>query len=167
MDGQVGLKVTEQASRVAGRCSTCTKECDQWVVQLIRANRLRWESEYSCDSCGTILHDGDWGAAPESIRTALIAEHGEYLLSLKDDNPSPGRVLKAFRDAFDISLSEAKSASDSVRSTGFHGTRVEVELVKRLLAVAAINSIITASPGGSATPTGPTQAGPEMNFHLE
>ncbi|TXS52959.1 hypothetical protein EAO77_19305 [Streptomyces sp. t39] len=128
----------EQAVRTVSACGTCGAESERWVVQLIRANRLRWEADYSCARCGTIACDGDWGPAPADVRAALVAEHGEVVLLFRNDARNSGRVLKAFRDALGLTLAEAKSAAEAVRGQGFRSTRVEGELVRRLLGPAVI-----------------------------
>lgn len=125
--------MTEQASRITATCGTCAAECDGWLVQLIRDRRLHWERESSCASCGTTVCDGDRGAAPADVRAALLADHGEYRLTVEGTGPRSGAVPKAFRDAFEVSLAEAGSAANAARGAGWCGTRVEVALVQRLL----------------------------------
>ncbi|MEV6393624.1 hypothetical protein AB0M39_02395 [Streptomyces sp. NPDC051907] len=127
----------EQASRIDKNCTQCGNPCEGWVVQLIKNKRLRWESEWACSRCGN-SHDGDWGAAPAIIRDRLLAEHGHYRLLVTNETASNGRILKAFRDGFNVSLQEAKQASEKARTDGYEGTYVEVALVKQLLSLAGV-----------------------------
>ncbi|GKQ37236.1 hypothetical protein [Streptomyces sp. A012304] len=124
--------MTEQAARLSGACEGCGRPGVGWAVQLVMGGRLRWETEWACDVCG-IAHDGGWGPSPAHVREAIVGQHGLHRLRPRDDEVRGAGVLKAFRDAFGLSLREAREAADSLRAGGYEGTYVETRLLSDLL----------------------------------
>lgn len=124
--------MSEQAAKLLRACRTCNDPCTGWAVQLTRGNRLRWELEWSCDRCG-ISHDGDWGPAPTEVRSALLAQHGSNCVRLPDGEFGGGGILKAFRDAFNLSIQDSLKAAKKLKQSGFEGTYVEAHLLSDLL----------------------------------
>ncbi|WP_037960933.1 hypothetical protein [Streptomyces sp. PRh5] len=111
-------------------------------MQLIKEGRLRWELEWACDNCG-VSHDGDWGVAPDEVRRPILAEHGYRRLRAEGPISSGGKVLRAFRNAFGVSIGEAKqSAKELTEEEGYRGTLVEVSLLAELLGASGIATTI-------------------------
>jgi len=136
--------MSEQAARLSGRCGDCGDPCTGWAVQLTRGGRLRWEIEWACDACG-ISHHGAWGPAPAEVRSEILAQHGPYCVKLTGREYRGGGILKAFRDAFDLSIREAQESSRKLKRCGYEGTFVEVCFLSDLLRKEGILSDI--SPG--------------------
>lgn len=109
-------------------------------MQLIQEDQLRWEIEWACDECGN-SHDGDWGRAPENLRRTLLAEHGKHCLQLAESESHGGRILKAFRDAFKMSIQEARAASNDMAGEGYCGTSVEILFLQQLLEKAGVRTL--------------------------
>jgi hypothetical protein len=112
-------------------------------VQLIRDNRLRWELEWNCRTCGTVSDDGDWGPAPADLREELLAQHGVHRLRLDGGESGGVSVLSIFREVFGASLGDAQAAASRLRRAGHDGTLVEAELLRDRLREHGIHSAIT------------------------
>ncbi|MGW0710828.1 hypothetical protein ACWD4G_33565 [Streptomyces sp. NPDC002643] len=133
--------MTEQAAKLTAECPQCQKRIEGWAVQMIRNQRLHWEVEWACDTCGN-WHDGDWGIAPDYVRDALLKDHGFYRARVTAANPAKGKVLKAFRDALGASLSDAKNWAQEAVGEGFRGTYIEASLISKLLQMHGIESSV-------------------------
>ncbi|MEU2284302.1 hypothetical protein ABZ614_20575 [Streptomyces sp. NPDC013178] len=133
--------MTQQAARLSDPCQGCGRPCTGWAVQLVKGSRLRWETEWACDECG-ISHDGGWGPSPADVREAMVAQHGLRCLRLADDEARGGGILKAFRNAFGLSLRESQEATGSLRERGYEATHVETHLLSDLLRKEGISSVV-------------------------
>jgi hypothetical protein len=137
-----GREPREQAAKLVGNCQTCGSPCEGWAVQLTRDNRLRWELDWDCGACGTVSHDGDWGPSPDELREKLLSQHGSYCLRLEDSRLHGGEILKVFRQALRVSLTEAQQAARTLRRDGYEGTLVEAELLRDQLQQEGIPSAV-------------------------
>ncbi|GIH07621.1 hypothetical protein Rhe02_56880 [Rhizocola hellebori] len=102
-------------------------------MQLIRDNRIRWESEWNCSACGIVSDDGDWGPAPAELRDQLLIQNGPYCLRLVDNDSVSGGVLKTFRQVYNGSIKDALESANQLRQDGYLGTYVETNLLSVLL----------------------------------
>ncbi|MGW1278898.1 hypothetical protein ACWD4V_18360 [Streptomyces tsukubensis] len=109
-------------------------------MQLVQEERLRWEIEWACNECGN-THDGDWGTPPEELRQIMLKDKGTHRILLADSAERRGRVLKAFREAFGMSIQEARAASLQMEGEGFQGTYVEVSFIEQLLNKAGVQTV--------------------------
>ena len=126
------MVVVEQAARLTDTCEECCGTREGWVVQLVKDGKLRWEIEWECPGI-QISHQWVWGPAPAQVRALLIERHGVEYLKVVGGGAKKGVLLKVFREVFGSSISEAKEFSQSVTSSGYEGTRVEVDLLAKLL----------------------------------
>ncbi|WP_189969719.1 hypothetical protein [Streptomyces violascens] len=102
--------------------------------QFILHDELWWDSEFSCETCGTYLceHAGP-GPAPGVVRQALIADHGSFRLRLTGPVPSLVPVLKVFREVSAASLPRARELAGELSRDGLVGTLSEMEFLKARL----------------------------------
>ncbi|MFD0021926.1 hypothetical protein [Streptomyces sp. NPDC058382] len=127
------MVVIEQSAKFYPECGTCHRDCDGWVVQLVRDGRLRWEAEWVCGNCGYIVDDDGWGPAPEGIREILLNQYGFGCIQVYAYADHGGKLLKAFRDSFGYSIQEAKGAAQDLTSAGWRGTQVEAAFISKIL----------------------------------
>ncbi|MFD3684163.1 hypothetical protein ACFWTE_05000 [Nocardiopsis sp. NPDC058631] len=126
------MVMVEQAVRLTDTCEECGGAREGWVVQLAKNDKLRWEIEWECP--GTqVSHQWVWGPAPAHVRALLIERHGVECLKVVGEVQRKGVLLKVFREVFGTSISEAKEFGQNVTSSGYEGTRVEVDLLAKLL----------------------------------
>ncbi|KOV26928.1 hypothetical protein ADK60_20450 [Streptomyces sp. XY431] len=98
--------------------------------QVIDRGRPRWGTEGHCQGCPAAWCDQDSDCrTPEEIRRLLLAEHGPARLRPTAPEASAVPVLRALREVHDLSLAQARSMADELRTTGLVGTFVETELV--------------------------------------
>jgi hypothetical protein len=121
--------VTGQTATISVRCE-CGGEAVRQVSQFVLRDELWWDAEFSCDACGTHMceHSG-LGAAPDDVRTALLAAHGRARLRLCGPAPSLVPVLKVLRDTSSLSLSQARALAGELSGDGLTGTLTEMELL--------------------------------------
>ncbi|MFF1481432.1 hypothetical protein ACFVYD_28440 [Streptomyces sp. NPDC058301] len=107
--------------------------------QFVHHDDLWWDSEFSCDTCGTYLceHAGP-GPAPDDVRQALVAAHGSVRLRLAGPVPSLVPVLKVFREVSAASLPQAREMAGALSREGLVGTMPEMEFLKAKLRAAGI-----------------------------
>ena len=140
--------MSEQAAQLSDTCQSCGVLCTGWAVQLTREGRLRWEVEWECDACGTISHEGKWGSAPPEVRNVILAQHGYHCLQLADRESRGGAILKAFRDAFDLTIRQAQESASKLKKTGYEGTYVETLFLSELLQGGGVATVLR--PGSCA-----------------
>ena len=119
-----------QGTQVAGRCEQCGGVLTRDIGQFIEHGRLCWGSEGRCGNC----HDGwceqDSGpVTPDYIRQALLQAHGSARLRLMGPAPNPVLVLKALREAQELSIEEARARASQLVASGLFGTLVEMEFL--------------------------------------
>ncbi|MDE3724911.1 hypothetical protein PWG71_26295 [Nocardiopsis sp. N85] len=136
--------MNEQATPLSERCGTCGASRAGWAAQEAAGGRLRWTLEWSCD-CGEVCDRGR-GPAPTRVRAVIVASHGTHRLVLADPRTRSGRIPKAFRDVFGMTLHEAGEAVAALREEGYEGTRTEVLLLAALLEEAGIPTEIHPAP---------------------
>jgi hypothetical protein len=139
------MLVITQGVQVAGRCGACggTTTCD--VGQFFHGGRLRWGTEGRCADCPNAWCERDSGpVTPESVRQALLRAHGPARLRLSGSAPPLVAVLRALRDARDMSLGEARSQAARLAGDGLVGTLVEMEVLATFLRRRAVE--VTVSP---------------------
>ena len=137
--------MSEQAAKLSSPCQECGEACVGWAVQLIKNGRLRWEIEWACDTCG-ISHGGGWGWAPEDVRARILEQHGSHCVRLTGDRRTGGKILKVFRDAFNVSIQKSTEMARQLRQRGYDGTYVEVDFISELLRIEGISSEIFPGP---------------------
>ncbi|XKK38982.1 hypothetical protein HFP72_31915 [Nocardiopsis sp. ARC36] len=128
----MGVVMVEQAVRLSDVCDVCGRAREVWVVQLVRSGRLRWEVERECAGC-QVSHQWVWGPAPAHVRDLLIDRHGVEHVKIVGEVQKKGVLLKVFREVFGASIAEAREFGREATGTGYEGTRVEVDLLARLL----------------------------------
>lgn len=130
-----GARVTGQTAKIASPCE-CGSMAVRQVNQFILHDELWWDSEFSCESCGTYLcqHAGP-GPAPNYVREALLSAHGSVRLRLVGSAPSLVPALKVFREISAASLSHARELVGELIHDGLVGTLSEMEFLKAQLQV--------------------------------
>ena len=128
--------------KLLGNCQNCGRPCEGWAVQLIRDHRLRWESEWTCNACGIVSDDGDWGPAPAELQEQLLIQNGTYRLRLTDKESVGGGILKVFRRVFNGSIKDSLEAANKLRQDGYMGTYVETNLLSQLLRQEGVLSVV-------------------------
>lgn len=139
-----------QGAEVSGRCADCagTTTCD--VGQFVDHGTLSWTVEGRCADCSSAwCEQGEGPVTPESIRQALLQEHGPTRLRLTGDAPSLVPVLRSLRALHGLSLGEARVAATRLAATGFVGTLVEVEILALHLRSRAV--AVAVEPGEQPT----------------
>lgn len=94
-----------QGAEVSGRCADCggTTTCD--VGQFVDHGTLSWTVEGRCADCSSAwCEQGEGPVTPESIRQALLQEHGPTRLRLTGDALSLVPVLRSLRALHGLSL---------------------------------------------------------------
>ncbi|MFI6583195.1 hypothetical protein [Embleya sp. NPDC050493] len=106
--------MTGQTAKIASLCE-CGSAAVRQVNQFIDNGELWWDTEFSCDGCGTYLcEDSGRGTAPDDVREALLAVHGPARLRLVHPVPSLLPALKVFREVSAVSLSQAMGCRRAV-----------------------------------------------------
>ncbi|MFJ2808674.1 hypothetical protein [Kitasatospora sp. NPDC087271] len=109
--------------------------------QFILHEELWWESEFSCDACGTYMceHTGP-GRAPDDVREALLAAHGPVRLQLAGPIPSLVPALKVVREVSAASLPQARELVGELCRDGLVGTLSEMEFLKARLQLRGVHA---------------------------
>ncbi|MBC9712560.1 hypothetical protein H9Y04_08235 [Streptomyces sp. TRM66268-LWL] len=111
-------------------CHACGGVLTLDIGQFIDRGRLWWDTSGSCQSCDTVWCEEDSGrVTPDAIRQALLARHGSARLRLTEPEASSAPILRALREAHDVTLTQAKALADELKATGLTGTLVEMELL--------------------------------------
>ncbi|MFF1874100.1 hypothetical protein [Streptomyces sp. CB03911] len=102
--------------------------------QFVLRDELWWDSEFSCDACGShrCEHAGP-GAAPDHVRQALLAAHGPARLRLTGPLSTPVAAMKVFREVTSASLLRARELVAELSRDGLVGTLPEMEHLESLL----------------------------------
>ncbi|WP_328314907.1 hypothetical protein OG432_34625 [Streptomyces sp. NBC_00442] len=136
-----GVKITTQ-------CVGCGGVLILDTGQSIEGGRLWWGTEGACQSCPAAWCEQDFGdAAPEGIRQALLAEHGPARLRLTAPEASGVPVLRALREVHGLSLAQARSLADELKTTSLVGTFVEMELLAARLRHHCVGVTVETSSG--------------------
>lgn len=140
-----------QGVLVTGRCGSCGGTTTVDVGQFFHAGRLRWGAEGQCADCQDAWCEEDSGpVTPEGIRQALLRVHGPARLRLSGDVPSLVPVLRALREARDLSLGEARAQAVRLADDGLLGTLVEMEVLALFLRGRGVD--VTVTPAAAALP---------------
>ncbi|MGW8358131.1 hypothetical protein [Streptomyces wedmorensis] len=119
-----------QGVQLTGRCDACrgTASCD--VGQFFDHGMLCWGIEGRCLDCPNAWCEQDSGpVTPENIRQALLQAHGAARLRLSGGVHNLVPVLRALRNARELSLGEARAQAAELAETGLGGTLVEMEIL--------------------------------------
>lgn len=111
------------------------------VNQFILHEELWWDSEFSCDACGTYMceHTGP-GRAPDDVREALLSAHGPVRLQLAGPIPSLVPALKVVREVSAASLPQARELVGELCRDGLVGTLSEMEFLKARLQLRGVHA---------------------------
>ncbi|MEU4096733.1 hypothetical protein [Streptomyces sp. NPDC026673] len=111
-------------------CSRCGAEAGYLAGEIAVDGVLHWSVGGACAACGNADEGGGRDAAPEHVRAALIAAHGEVVLRAE---PLPGnagaRALMSVRKLFGVPLAEARGRLRALAEDGERGTAVEAALL--------------------------------------
>lgn len=119
-----------QGVQLTGRCDACggTTSCD--VGQFFDHGMLCWGTGGRCLDCPNAWCEQDSGSVtPENIRQALLQAHGAARLRLSGGAHDLVPVLRALRNARELSLGEARAQAAELAETGLVGTLVEMEIL--------------------------------------
>ncbi|MFE4515145.1 hypothetical protein ACFRMQ_13275 [Kitasatospora sp. NPDC056783] len=137
-----------QGVDIATRCEACGGVLILNTGQSISDGRLWWGTEGACQACALAWCELDSDdATPERIRQALLAEHGPARLRLTEPEASAVPVLRALREVHGLSLAQARTMADDLRTTGLVGTFVEMELVAARLRHHSVEATVETSSG--------------------
>lgn len=130
--GQGGA--VSEPTTVTWCCEPCPR-CVFHAWQRIEEGRLRWMSEWECDTCGfgapqSCNRAHGWGRPPEHVRAAVVAAEGTVVLRVGGRG---GAGLKVFRDALGMTMQQLLAA---VRD-GYRATPVEARYLTEQLSAAA------------------------------
>ncbi|WP_328535077.1 hypothetical protein [Streptomyces sp. NBC_00344] len=119
-----------QGVKITAQCEACGGVLIHDTGQFIDRDQLWWGTEGTCLSCPVAWCEQDSGGeTPEEIRQALLTEHGPARLRLTEPVASPVVVLRTLREVHALTLAQAQSLADQLRTTGLVGTLVEMELI--------------------------------------
>ncbi|MFE7127242.1 hypothetical protein [Streptomyces sp. NPDC057617] len=119
-----------QGTKVTGRCERCGGVRTSDIGQFIEHGRLSWGSDGRCDDCRDGWCEQDSGpVTPEYIRQALLQAHGPAQLRLTEEKPRLALVMKALREAQELTLGEARARAAQLAASGLVGTLVEMEFL--------------------------------------
>ncbi|RJL35972.1 hypothetical protein [Bailinhaonella thermotolerans] len=143
--------MTGYTARVEARCGDCGGTKVRQVNQYVQHGRLRWDAEFSCDSCGSGGCEGfGTDPAPEDIRRALLVRHGPSRLRIAGPLPSLVPALKALRETLGVSLPRARELVARLTDGGLTGTLAEMEYLQIRLHIRGVPSEVTpVTPGPS------------------
>lgn len=135
-----------QGAKVTARCEACSGVLILDTGQFIERGRLRWGTEGNCLSCPVAWCEQDSGdATSEEIRQVLLAEHGPARLRLTEPEASAVPVLRALREVHGLSLTQARSMAEELKTTGLVGTLVEMELIAARLRHHSVETAVETS----------------------
>jgi hypothetical protein len=125
-------------------CIECGSLIEVTIAEVLTAGAHRWDLEGDCPECGCRWNECGYLTPLTGMRTAILDANGPTTLELVADSATPAAAMRALRKVAGLSLTEARAMSDELRSKGFEGTRVEVEVLAiALRAAGAIVSIRT------------------------
>jgi hypothetical protein len=123
-------------------CIECGSMIEVTIVEVLTAGTHRWDLEGDCPECGCRWNECGYLTSLTGVRRAILDANGPTTLELVADSATPAAVMRALRKVTALSLTEARAMGDELRSKGFEGTRVEVEVLAiALRAAGAIVSI--------------------------
>ena len=130
---------------LVGHCQFCGAEINIQVGQSVQGQRLVWHRSYYCQKCGGRLEVDGRGDAPDDVRSALIAQEGEWCIRLESTEADLPLALKSLRQLFGLSLVEIGQLRKKIPGIVFIGTRAEANRLSNLLLNAGLIASVAPS----------------------
>lgn len=113
-------------------CTQCGGTLTVEVGELLQGPDLRWYASYRCGQCHAAVEEDGVAPTPDWIRSAVLAEEGEWDLIATSPSWATAQALMALRAILGIHLSECQAL---LRSSGLiaKGTKTEVQRLERML----------------------------------
>jgi hypothetical protein len=124
---------------ISKNCEQCGHAIEVTVGQHVHGDRLVWHSGFKCDSCGAEVVLDDEGFPPEDMREALLAQGGEWELSVEPSG-NPLSVAKVIADALSLPRTAVVRLKNALPGVVASGTLAEMDWLKRLLEKAGENA---------------------------
>lgn len=122
-------------------CEQCGHTIEVTIGQHVSGDRLVWHSGFKCDSCGAEITLDDDGFPPADIRSELLAQGGEWELSVEPSG-NPLSVAKVIADALALPRTEVIRLKNALPGVVASGTLAEMDWLKRLLEKTGENATV-------------------------
>lgn len=143
-----------QSGAVKSYCDECGAEVMSTATEALVYHKHRWDLEYSCAACGNAWHEGGAAPVPQKIREILLRTNCPSRIALSPGTGRGAALLNVIRKVDGGSLGDAKVAAESMRSSGRMGTKVEIEVLKKALDAAGVDSTVS-HPGDADAENNP------------
>ncbi|WNG16935.1 MJ0042-type zinc finger domain-containing protein [Cystobacter fuscus] len=107
---------------------------------------IRLSASFKCNSCGHTF-EADSHDVPEDVRQLFYLENGRWVLKVIELGSNRAATLRGLRDALGLSVAEAGELLRKIPGEVADGTRVEVEVLGRM--VQAAGAVIEISRSSS------------------
>ena len=128
--------------KIKDYCYKCDRQINIHIYQTIINRNLRWSTSYICPFCNSAIESDDIGFPAEDIIKLILAEEGEYQLLIKQPELNKVKAVKVLRDKFKISIAEASKIFNTFPQPIFHGTKIEMIYLRKLLQFEGIEAEI-------------------------
>lgn len=111
-------------------CEFCGNQITATMGQSVVGDQLRWHCSYQCSHCGSNIELDDIGYPPEEIRNELLAAGGKWNLLVDEPPQHRIQIMKILRQTCNLTLAEAKAASQHIPGKVASGTQPEMEWLR-------------------------------------
>ncbi|MGV9410052.1 hypothetical protein ACWDOP_09065 [Nocardia sp. NPDC003693] len=122
-----------ESVRLARDCGRCGVEGVAVIREVLDEDARWWSLAGECLDCGNESQESEFGRPPAGLREALLAGNGASRLRIAAGSISVAGVMRVLRRGEALSVAEARIRAGEVMTEGVAGTRVEVEVLARLL----------------------------------
>jgi len=134
-------------------CEHCGSDLVVNAGQSISNRRLVWYRSYSCPDCGFQLEEDGFDSPPDEIRRVILADEGEWTLSVHETGSRAILTLKVLRKALNLSLDDVAKLRKHIPGSVCDGTRVEMEWLRILLSSEQLQASVVSGEVGSLVAT--------------
>ncbi len=123
-------------------CQDCDAEMECWGVQALVNDRLRWDVESTCSTCGFAVAVCG-GAVPTERRDQMLSEQGPASLQVSTLPAMSIAIMRVLRAELGIDLMNARAVLSRVLDGDYSGTLPEMEYLARALRKSGVSAAAT------------------------
>ncbi|MFE3029066.1 hypothetical protein [Nocardia tengchongensis] len=127
------MDIVTESAPFTTPCIQCRAPTTSTVTEALVGEDHRWDIDGDCSSCGATWADCGYQQPLTGFREAILTANGPTVLELGVTSSSLATVMRALRLTRSMSPAQAKAIAEELRETGLEGTRIEMEILARLL----------------------------------